>query len=307
MVFKRRNILTNKNGFHISPSDKLYRFLIVFNTANKLSPLSVIKELKEKFPRSFITLGGTKIQETESACVDASIEIPDISITGSTIKKIRKMLGHIRSENFDVCLFLNEGIYGPEYGNLKVLVFKLLTGIPNVYIGRYTGNCNVDMSFAVLSLYNLLIARFIIRNKPLNIQVEPTNRCNLSCLLCSSGANLISKRGDMNISSFKKIIDEISPFAETLTLHNLGEPFLNPDLIDMISYAKKQGVFTRVDTNGNVRIDAAQLVKSGVDVIQIAMDGTTQENYVKYRKKGELKKVLENAGNIVAAKKKTGS
>ena len=134
--------------------------------------------------------------------------------------------------------------------------------------------------------------------------IEPTNICNLKCPLCPSGAGLLKReRGYMSLSLFKSIIDEIEKHTFMLLLWNQGEPFLNPDFLEMVKYAHSKKLFMMTSTNANILPDPKEIVRSGLDMILISFDGATQETYNKYRMNGDLAKVLNNVRELVKAKK----
>lgn len=145
---------------------------------------------------------------------------------------------------------------------------------------------------------------------PYYITVEPASICNLRCPVCPSG--LKKTRRDpalLPLENFKALIDQIGDYLVCLQLWEWGEPLLNPDFYEMVAYAKKKGIVLITSTNGHFfeSAEAAEkLIKSGLDGIILAVDGTTQEVYEKYRVGGDLEKVLRGIGNLVAAKKVYG-
>ena len=56
----------------------------------------------------------------------------------------------------------------------------------------------------------------------------------------------------MHIDLFKRIVDEAHTFANDMYLHHRGEPFMNPALCEMITYAREAGLNTRFHTNGAI-------------------------------------------------------
>jgi radical SAM protein with 4Fe4S-binding SPASM domain len=95
-----------------------------------------------------------------------------------------------------------------------------------------------------------------------------------------------------------------------MMLWDWGEPFLNPAIYDMISYAKQKGIKILSSTNGHFfrsREQAIQLVNSGLDTIIVAVDGISQETYQRYRELGNLTTVTDGIRKIVAAKKELHS
>jgi radical SAM protein with 4Fe4S-binding SPASM domain len=145
---------------------------------------------------------------------------------------------------------------------------------------------------------------------PVFFQIEPTNRCNLSCILCPVTDGLDRPAIDLDLTTFKRIVDETTDSMLVLYLWNWGEPFLNPSLYEMISYAKQQRIFVISSTNGHCFAnmeDVDKLLASGLDLLTFSVDGISQNTYEKYRKGGNLSSVLDGIRIIVARKKFLGT
>lgn len=146
-----------------------------------------------------------------------------------------------------------------------------------------------------------------IAGMPFSISIEPTTTCNLECPECPSGLRSFTRpTGNLTPDLFQKTIDELSPRLQYLTFYFQGEPFLNRQFLEMVEYASKKKVFTATSTNGHYLSEkmAEKTVQSGLNRLIISIDGTTQEVYEQYRKKGKLEKVLKGVENAVAAKRK---
>ena len=74
-----------------------------------------------------------------------------------------------------------------------------------------------------------------------------------------------------------------------------GEPYLNPEFLDMVKFANTKKIYTATSTNAHYLNDAnaRKTIESGLDRLIISIDGTTQEVYEQYRVGGKLEK-LEN-------------
>jgi radical SAM protein with 4Fe4S-binding SPASM domain len=141
---------------------------------------------------------------------------------------------------------------------------------------------------------------------PTHLQIEPTNRCNLRCALCPVTAGMDRPSGHMDFNLYKKFIDEIGDYVFLILLWDWGEPFLNPSIYEMISYAKQKGIKVVSSTNGHLfaKIDQAnKLIASGLDSIIFAVDGISQETYEPYRQGGDLKSVLQGIQMVVERKR----
>ena len=207
---------------------------------------------------------------------------------------------------------------------MKIFEFKrILPQIPNLVLKKKLCFEFEMLPFEVRNLsfkkrFNFFMAglnQFFLPKRPFGYpviaQVEPANVCNLSCPLCLTASENDSRpRAVLSYDAFRAFIDDVGDYLLLIILWNWGEPFLNPDIFKMISYAKQRGILLHSSTNGNIRFSeekAAQLVDSGLDSLIVAVDGVTQETYARYRKGGNLETVLENIRTIVAVKKKKGA
>ena len=145
---------------------------------------------------------------------------------------------------------------------------------------------------------------------PMTISVEPTTACNLRCPECPSGLRAFSRpTGNLKADFFKKTIDEIHKELMYLIFYFQGEPYINPEFLNMVKYAADKGIYTITSTNGHFlnEENARKTIESGLDRLIISVDGTTQKVYENYRKEGRLENVLKGASNIVKWKRKLKS
>lgn len=145
---------------------------------------------------------------------------------------------------------------------------------------------------------------------PISVSVEPTTSCNLRCPECPSGLRTFSRpTGMLEPTFYRQTIDSISDELLYLILYFQGEPYLNKNLFDIISYASSKKIYTATSTNAHYLTDenARKTVESGLDRLIISIDGITQEVYEQYRIGGKLNKVLEGAANMVKWKKELKS
>lgn len=145
---------------------------------------------------------------------------------------------------------------------------------------------------------------------PVSLSFEPTTSCNLRCPECPSGLRAFTRpTGMLQPELFRKVMDEVSDKLWYLIFYFQGEPYLNPDFLNLVKYASDKGVYTATSTNAHYLTDAnaKRTVESGLDRLIISIDGTTQEVYQQYRIGGKLEKVLEGTRNILKWKKKLKS
>jgi len=145
---------------------------------------------------------------------------------------------------------------------------------------------------------------------PISISFEPTTSCNLRCPECPSGLREFTRpTGMLKKDFFKETIDDIYKELLYLIFYFQGEPYLNPDFLEMVQYASNKGIYTATSTNAHYLTDenAKKTVESGLDRLIISIDGTSQDVYQQYRVGGKLDKVIEGAKNIIKWKKELKS
>lgn len=154
--------------------------------------------------------------------------------------------------------------------------------------------------------FQMLIKKDKIFGYPTHLVADITNRCNLQCPLCPTGTGVPGrKKGMMPFPTFKKIIDEIGKYLISIDLFNWGEPLLNKDIYEMITYAHERNIVTSVSTNFQYFSEesAGKMISSGLDILILSIDGASQESYEKYRIGGNFQKVIENISILVEKKR----
>lgn len=144
---------------------------------------------------------------------------------------------------------------------------------------------------------------------PIRMWVEPTNTCNLKCVMCpQSCADIKFQRGFMPFDLFRKIIDEAERYVYDMNLHHTGESLMHPDIIEMIRYAKRAGIYTRMHTNATLLTpDKAQgILDAGLDFLSFSFDGFDKQTYEEIRRGANFENTLHNILNFLRLKKAQG-
>ena len=142
---------------------------------------------------------------------------------------------------------------------------------------------------------------------PVSLTFEPTTACNLRCPECPSGLrNFTRNTGNLKKDFFRQTIDQIADKLIYLNLYFQGEPYINPDFLNMVQYANAKGLYTICSTNAHFLDDknCISTIESGLKRIVISIDGTDQMSYANYRREGSLQTVLEGTRNLIFWKKK---
>jgi len=124
--------------------------------------------------------------------------------------------------------------------------------------------------------------------------------------MCPTGAGKVhAERGLMDLSLFKKIIDEIHSHTSAIVLAIGGESLLHPDIFEMISNAESNQIKVTLNTNVTLldREKADKLLKSRISNISFAFDGFNKRMYEKARRGADFEKTLNNILNFLRMKK----
>ncbi len=156
----------------------------------------------------------------------------------------------------------------------------------------------------------LRLGRTTVSGLPYEWEIDTTNICQLKCPLCHTGLGTIHRdKGVMHYDVFTKTVDQIKDHCIWLTLYSWGEPFLNRRIHEFVAYAHQNRIATIISSNLNKPLTpemAESIIKAGLDVMIVSLDGVTQNVYEIYRVGGHLDRVLDNIRLLVQKKKELG-
>ena len=137
---------------------------------------------------------------------------------------------------------------------------------------------------------------------PTKLDIENLSRCNFRCIMCQVSEWPKGQRAeDLSLHEFKHIIDENIGLLE-IKLQGMGEPTLGrDDFFAMIKYARDLSIWVRTVTNGSLlhaNDNIRKFVESGVNEIQISIDGATKVTFESIRKGSKFERVIENVTNL---------
>jgi len=122
-----------------------------------------------------------------------------------------------------------------------------------------------------------------------------TYKCNSRCDFCNIWQDTsIEKTPDAIFSDVKKNLDDLKKMGVKFIDFTGGEPLLNNELPQILSYAKKLGFFVKLSTNGFLYPEKAENLKGLPTRIYFSFDATSKEEYKKIRGTDGYDKVLES-------------
>jgi radical SAM protein with 4Fe4S-binding SPASM domain len=147
------------------------------------------------------------------------------------------------------------------------------------------------------------IKNFLGKEPLQSASIRVTMACNLRCKHCYSVAGN-KLENELSLEEIKKVIDELKALGGIRIFFTGGEPFIRPDILDILSYTDKNGFAIYISTNGtfiNSKIIERLKLLKHLRTFQISIDGL-KETHDKIRGvKGTFGKAI-NA--IKLAKKK---
>lgn len=154
--------------------------------------------------------------------------------------------------------------------------------------------------------------KFYVGEFPLHLDIEASGVCNLKCPFCAMRQKFIDcgPKSFMSLETFKKVIDEGAEHglcAIKLNSCERGEPLLNKNLPEMVSYAKKKGIMDVYFNTNAVLLTSnigKKLIGAGLDRLSISFEGMTPEFYEKSRVGASFNKVLNNIKDFIQLRDK---
>jgi MoaA/NifB/PqqE/SkfB family radical SAM enzyme len=140
--------------------------------------------------------------------------------------------------------------------------------------------------------------------RPDSLHIEANASCQLRCPGCpttGSGYPPVIGSGYLRFSDFKNLLTDYPRFRKAY-FENRGEMFLNPELIQILNYAYRNGISVSSESGVNLNFvhDGVleALVKYRFKSLTCSIDGATAGSYQTYRVGGDFDRVIENIRTI---------
>lgn len=149
---------------------------------------------------------------------------------------------------------------------------------------------------------------------PQFISFTITNACNLRCKMCGQWSEesyiknkVIDVSPQLKLNDWKRLVDEIAHYEIRFVLIRGGEPFLYPDIIELLEYVNSKGIFLSIDTNGTIiEKYIADLLRIGNMHITFSVDGPESIHDNVRGMNGSFNKIKENILLFNKMEKETG-
>jgi heme b synthase len=115
---------------------------------------------------------------------------------------------------------------------------------------------------------------------------EITRRCNLNCVHCRSSSKMESiEHPDFPLDEAKRVLDDISSYAQPVVVLSGGEPLLREDVFDIAAYGTAKGLRMCLATNGTLVTDTIchKIKEAGIRMVSLSLDGSTAAVHDNFR------------------------
>ena len=160
------------------------------------------------------------------------------------------------------------------------------------------------------------VARFKAPLPPLpqSLVLEACSTCNYQCIGCGLGQKVINRsKHFLDFDTFTRRVLTVVPELYQVRLYNYGEPFMHPQIIDIIAALRQANpkLVIEISTNGMLmsRKISESLVANRVNYLTISLHGGhTQEGLMRSARKGADIRVIENnIRTLVECRRNAGS
>ncbi len=119
--------------------------------------------------------------------------------------------------------------------------------------------------------------------------------CNLQCTYCVARSGPTAPRRGLGLDTVRRLVDEAVELGFRQIFLTGGEPFILPDIYEMLAYASTRLPAT-VLTNGMLlqrsRLEKLRAVANGNLTVQVSLDGGRPEEHDNYRGQGSWAKTV---------------
>lgn len=136
---------------------------------------------------------------------------------------------------------------------------------------------------------------------PASLEVAITGRCNLRCLYCSHFTSAADVPEDLPAREWLTFFEELGRQAVLRVTLEGGEPFIRPDLPELIEGLVKNRLRFSLLSNGTLITDelAAFLAETRrCDYVQVSLDGSKPETHEACRGQGNFARAVQGLQNL---------
>ncbi len=130
------------------------------------------------------------------------------------------------------------------------------------------------------------------------ITFRAADGCNLRCKTCHF--SLDYRKGQKTIlmdpQLVKNVVEKTKGFVNLCCFSGSGEPLINPEIDKMVQYVTDAGIRSKIGTNVMLLTPdmSDRLLKAGLSILKVSIDGATAETYEKIRIAASFQKLKDH-------------
>lgn len=154
---------------------------------------------------------------------------------------------------------------------------------------------------------NQYLAHVEVKNKaivykhlPVIIHVELSSFCNCECIMCTHCYEKNDRAKYLDLNKIEKFL----PTCRIMVINGIGELFIHPGIVEILSKLKEYQVKLSVTTNAQyIPTDALPIIRDVFRRVCVSCDGANKNTYEKIRRGSSLDKFRENCRVLRSALK----
>jgi radical SAM protein with 4Fe4S-binding SPASM domain len=148
--------------------------------------------------------------------------------------------------------------------------------------------------------------------RPLKVEMDIVNQCNLRCVMCHFSSDEFSKRRkeEISVGDFERIAAQLFPLCSHMSLSLGAEPLLHRDLGELLRITGGYKIpFVYMHTNGLLLKEKTieQLIRSRFSQLSISVDGATKQTYERIRVGAKFERLVASIEAVNRAKRRMKS
>jgi len=150
-----------------------------------------------------------------------------------------------------------------------------------------------------------------LEQKPSRLTLELTNICNANCVFCAYRYLERPKRV-MDGQVFRAAVDEYSAMGGNRVVLTgiVGEPLVDPDVLDRIRYCRSRAGIDRVDMVTNCilldRVGVEAFVRSGVTSVSVSTTAPDEDMYLRIYRSRQYRRMHANLLELLQVNDRLG-
>lgn len=135
--------------------------------------------------------------------------------------------------------------------------------------------------------------------RPLNMEIDITNNCNLRCVMCNFSDPRYYKvrKQQISVEKFEELASQVFSRMNKVSLSFGAEPLLHTKIDQLLAILADYKVpYTYMHSNGLLlrKSNIEAMIQHGFSSLSISIDGATKETYEKIRIGGNFEKLIGN-------------